>query len=401
MAIRTQPRCHTALVLSGGGVRGAYEAGVLAGLLEALGRRSPSRSPFDILSGTSVGAINAAHLAAHADRADDGVAALLRLWRSLKLETHLRPRLRSFLGRSRSRVRSATMGRALLDPRPFEELVERSIPWDRLHANVRAGLVRAFIVSALDVADGRTNTFVELAPGADCVRLPAQDPRRITRIETVTSDHVLASAALPLLFPARRVGGSYFCDGGLRFNTPIGPAIRAGARKLVVVALRSTRPSVAPKESLEQYPNPIFLVGKILNALLQDPIDYDLQVLARTNRMLEAMDAAASESAREHVARVFEAERGLRYRRLRVLVFRPSENVGALALEHLRRHGTGRAGYATALLLEKAASLGAHVEADFLSYVLFDGAFANTLIEVGRNDVRARRDEVEAFFGGA
>jgi NTE family protein len=393
-------------VLSGGGARGAYEAGVLVGLRDVLG--AEARPTFDILSGASVGALNTTYLAAHAERADQGIPELVELWTSLRLGTHLRPRLRSFFGSTRPisgtgaahALDASRWGRALLDPRPFERLVGAKIPWDQLHENVRAGIVQAFIVSAFNIATARTNTFVELGRGASFVPLPARDTRREARIERVSADHILASAAIPLLFPARRIGDSYFCDGGLRFNTPIAPAIRSGARKLVIVALRVAQaPTEAhPREQLEQYPHPIFLIGRLLDALLQDPIDYDLQVLERSNRVLDVMAEAVPPPVRERVERVLQAERGLPYRHLRTLVFRPSKNIGVIALEHVRKHGVGDASFTATLLLEKAASLGFHVEADFLSFILFDGAFARTLVDLGRRDVEARAAEVRAFF---
>jgi len=362
-----------ALVLSGGGARGAYEAGVVAGIAEVLGRRAPNPL-FDVLTGASVGAINAAHLAAFADRVDHGIPQLLALWQSLRIETHLRPRLRQFLGWPRTGfIKKAGQGsphglrwgRALLDARPLEQLVEAEIPWERVHENVRTGRVRALIVSAMSIESGRTFTFAELSPGSEHVA--SRDPGRASRVEQITADHVLASAALPLLFPARRIGSSYFCDGGLRFNTPIAPAIRTGANKLVVVALRARRLASDDEEALDQYPNPIFLLGKILDALLLDPIDYDLQVLERFNRLLEALVATVSPAALARIQHVVETDRGLGYRPLRTLVFRPSRDIGALALEHLRRRGTGWRGGIAALLLARAAALGARVEADFLS----------------------------------
>ncbi len=393
-----------ALVLSGGGARGAYEAGVLSGIAGVLGARAP-RPLFDVFTGTSVGAINAAHLAAFADRADHGIPQLVELWQSVRIETHLRPRLRQFVGWPRTGARKKSgagepsglrWGRALLDPRPFEELVESEIPWRRIHENVSRGLVHALIVSAMNVASGRTFTFVELAPGSAYVS--SRDPRRASREETITADHVLASAAIPLLFPSRRIGGSYYCDGGLRFNTPISPAIRTGARKLVIVALRSGHPASDEEEGLAEYPNPIFLLGKIFDALLLDPIEYDLQVLERTNRMLQVLADSMTPGEIERVRAVLEADRGLGYRRLRTLVFRPSQDIGVLARDHLRERGGACLGDSAAVLLERAAALGTHVEADFLSYLLFDGAFARKLIELGRSDVLARAAEVEAFF---
>lgn len=394
-------------MLSGGGARGAYEAGVLLGLSEIL--REQAQPMFDVLSGASVGAINTAYLAAHADRSDQGIPTLVDLWTSLRLGIHVRPTLRSFLARPRPRLQqgmastflASRWGRALLDPTPFERVVGDSIPWDHLHENVRAGIIQALVVSAFNIGSGRTDTFVELAPGASFVPLPAQDPRRKTCIEPLTADHVLASAALPLLFPARRVGDAYYCDGGLRFNTPVAPAIRSGARKLVIVALRAAKRTSDEGDSqkqLEQYPHPVFLLGKILDALLQDPIDYDLQVLERSNRVLDVMAEAVPRPVLDRIAKVLEADRGMPYRRLRTLVFRPSANIGVLALEHIRRHGTGQASFSAKVLLEKAAALGAHAEADFLSFILFDGRFARTLVELGRSDVHDRAEEVRSFF---
>jgi NTE family protein len=364
-------------------------------------RRAQPRSSTS--TGTSVGAINAAHLAARADRPDHGISTLVELWTSLRIATHLRPRLGSFLGAGlRTSPRGPRWGRALLDPRPFERMIQDDIPWDRLHENLRQGVVQALIVSALNVADGRTFTFVELGPGGAFV--PSRDPGRASRIESITADHILASAAIPLMFPSRRVGGSYFCDGGLRFNTPIAPAIRAGVDRLLVVALRARRPApgaeVEEEEALAQYPNPVFLLGKVLDALLLDPIDHDLETLERFNRVLDALAQTVPPSALAHVGRVLETDRGLPYRRLRTLVFRPSADIGVLALDHFRRRRATlcTAASAATTLLRQAASLGGHVEADFLSYLLFDGAFAQTLIDLGRADVRSRAAEVQAFF---
>jgi NTE family protein len=406
----TLPKSHppnTALVLSGGGARGAYEAGVLAGVFDLLGSTlAAHRAVFDVFTGTSVGAITAAHLAACADRGDHGIPDLLRHWTSLRLDTHLRLRLGRFLGgfpqgllrkMTRSSAHGPRWGRALLDSRPLERMVESDPAWGQLHENIRRGVVKALIVSALNVADGRTVSFVELAPGQ--IYVPSRDSRRSSRVEPITPTHVLASAALPLLFPSRRLGTSYFCDGGLRFNTPISPAIRTGANKLMIVALRARQPASEMSVAIEQYPNPVFLLGKILDALLLDPIDYDLAILERFNRMLHALADAAPREAVEHVERVLQADRGVPYRRLETLVFRPSQDIGALALEHMRRHKPRcRDGAATAFL-ESLAALGAHVEADLLSYLLFDGEFAHTLIELGRADARSRREEVLAFFG--
>jgi NTE family protein len=397
----TAPR-GVALVLSGGGARGAYAVGVLCGLNEILGGL---RSRIDVFTGTSVGAISAAHLAAFADRADLGVDELVRQYEALRLRTHLRPHLAGLIRGGPLRRRSGAHARAphadgpgwaLLDARPFEKIVRENIPWERLHANVREGRVRAVIVSGLRISDGRTTTFAELAPGTDF--FVSHDPRRDAVVGPLTSEHVLASAALPLLFPSRQIGDTYYCDGGLRFNTPIAPAIRAGAERVVVIALRAGKP--AENNALRQYPKPFFLLGKVLDALLLDPIEYDLHVLDRLNGVLEIMERTMAPAALDQVRGVLQKERGLPYKRIRTLVFRPSQDLGVLAGEYMRsEQPTRREGFAARQLLRHATALGDQVEADFVSYLLFDGGFARLLIELGRSDALARADEVRAFFG--
>src|SRR5690606_10971245 len=129
---------------------------------------------------------------------------------------------------------------------------------------------------------------------------------------------------LPFIFPARRIGDTFYCDGGLRFNTPIAPAIRCGAERLVIVPmLRRSRP--LPARALRRYPNLTFLTGKILNALLADPVERDLHVLERFNRLVEVLDEALSAAERERVARVLRAHRGRDYRKLETLIVRPSD----------------------------------------------------------------------------
>jgi NTE family protein len=400
-----------ALVLSGGGARGAYEVGVIAGIVEALGASRGARGAFDIFTGTSVGAINAAYLAAHADASDLGIQGLIDHWESLELNKHLlvdhKGILRSFFRlpfRRRDKVEDAfaedRAGRAILDPAALEKLVAQGIPWARLRENVRQGIVHALVVSALDVAGGRTTMFADHAPNVGLH--PSKDPRRLTRDEPITSEHVLASAAIPLLFPARRLGNTYYCDGGLRFNTPISPAIRAGAEKLIVISLlhRKTTP-VLDRADLLAYPNPLFLMGKVLNALLLDPVDYDLQVLDRLNKIMGVLERTLDPSELAEFIAVLERERGTSYRRVETLVFRPSEDIGVLAgkflrEEHLEWRGTARA---ATFILRRARALGTSSETDLASFLLFDGEFAKALIALGRRDALGRANEIRDFFG--
>jgi NTE family protein len=400
------PQPPTALVLSGGGMRGAYEVGVVAGMVEVLDREPGERALFDIFAGTSVGAINAAYFAANADSHDHRVERLADTWQSLRLDDHARVRM---LGLAplpeavRRWAKSTMLGKSLLDTRAVEVLVRRTVDWERMHRNVDAGIVRAVMVAALHVVSGRTTVFTEGAPG---VRIEnTRDERRVTAFERITADHVLASAAIPLLFPTRKLGDHYYCDGGLRFNTPIAPAIRAGAERLVVVSVRHERSvrEVAAVEAADHAQmkdlSPIFLIGKLLNALLLDPVQYDLQVLDRLNQMMEILDETLSPEDLERVQRVWVRHRGMPYRRIKTLTFTPSKDLGRLAAEYIRKSLNVKELKPIArYLLERAARDSPDAEADWASYMLFDGGFAHELIEIGRSDARARTEQIIEFF---
>lgn len=395
------------IILSGGGARGAYEAGVVAGLVEALAPGSPEQAPFRVFTGTSVGAINATWLAAHADRPDMNIGGLLEQWRQLDLRRHLHlDPLRFLAGRrlgpllAKLRGEDGELwGRSLLDPRALEELVAQNIPYERLHRNVRDDVVSALAVAALEVASGRTTIFAEVSP--ECDFRPSTDPRRKALRHDISCAHVLASAAIPMLFPARRVEDGYYCDGGIRFNTPISPAIRCGADRLVVITLLfEPAPDTSAAERAAEvheasYPSPIFLLGKVLNALLLDPVKYDLQVLERMNRLMRNLEESLDDDEMRRLHRVMTQTRGQPYRTIDTLVFRPSANIGELATRHAKRL---RHRSLSANVITRLARVGHSVESDLLSFVLFDRDFAEDLIQMGRHDALARADEIRAFF---
>jgi NTE family protein len=247
---------------------------------------------------------------------------------------------------------------------------------------------------------------VQLAPEAS-YRASRGDPRRKAMLVRMRAEHVLASAAFPWLFPPRRIDGAYYCDGGLRLNTPLAPALRAGCDRLLVVSLLSraqAQPAwaepVAPRTSLERervqaFHSPVFLLGKLLDALLLDPIDYDLSVLERFNRLVEVLECQLDPDQMEHVRAVLTRARGTPYRRVPALCFAPSRDLGSIAAQFLE--GSRRRSLSV-WVLNTLRRLSHTWEADLMSFLLLDGEFARELIELGRADVRARADEVLQFF---
>jgi len=215
--------------------------------------------------------------------------------------------------------------------------------------------------------------------------------------------HALASAAIPILFPAVRIGRTYYADGGLRLNTPLAPAIRLGADRVLVVALRQdigTAHQIATDTShIEDYASPMFLFGKMLNALLLDHLDTDLARMDVMNEMLTNGIAAFGPDFVERLNEVAVRERGQQFRKIHNLVIRPSQDLGILAGEVLSamRADSNRSPLLR-LAMRSLRGRQRSAEADLLSYLLFDGEFLGPLAELGYHDARRHENELAAFF---
>ena len=389
----------TGIVLSGGGARGAYEAGVIRGIVEVLRLTADDPSPIDVFSGTSVGALNVTHLAASAHRGDLDTERLLDTWRALSLREFLRFDSATLLDWPRAWLMGRRDGlhrRALFDPRPLERVVRDEVRWQSLAENIAAGRVHALTVAAMHVETGASDLFTWLAPDVDYHE--ALDERRVVRRTPIGPEHVLASSAIPMLYPARFVEDGWYVDGGLRINTPIAPAIRAGARRLVVVSLQRRAPPLAARRraNVAAYPNPLFLAGKVLNALLLDPVSYDLHLLHRVNQLHDILVQQSDPAGLGRIHAALGERRGLPYQRVEALVFEPSTDISILAGTHLEKLTSG--GGVAARLLRAAMGANRAAYNDLASYLLFDGDFAAALIDLGRSDAHARHDAIRAFF---
>ena len=394
------------VVLSGGGSRGAYEAGILHYIRTDLRRRLGRHVPIDIVTGTSVGAINAAFIAAtHCDpdtQADQIVAA----WRALRIEELISLRARDVLRAGRMMLGadpppphpgSYRYG-GLVDTNGLERFVVRTIPWRGIERSLRSRDLQAISVSATHVGTGHTVVFLSCAEPAP--REWSRDPFVRHRAARIGPRHVLASAAIPLLFPAVRIGDEFFTDGGLRQNTPMSPAIRLGADRLLLISLRhvSTESNVIQRERTEAYPKPLFLAGKALNALMLDHTEYDLQRMQRINLILEAGNASFGPKFEETMNRELMRLRGAPLRRIQAVHIRPSIDIGALAARFVNAGRMRVSGLFARRIIQRLAAGEAAHETDLLSYVLFDGDFASELIDLGRRDAAKKEDELAALF---
>ncbi|MFP8878550.1 MAG: patatin-like phospholipase family protein [Myxococcota bacterium] len=399
-----------ALVFSGGGARGAYEAGVVQYLVSELPKRLGHPIEFDILCGTSVGAIHACYLAATADMAGDRGSRLVDFWTQMRIEEviplstrdllRLPARLLGLRGNTEKGGEPPERLYGLLNTEPLERIVVRAIPWRGLRDNIRQGNVEAVCVAATQIASGRVAIFIENRDR----KLPmwTRDPMIVPRPTRLLPVHALASAAIPLLFPAVRVGRTYYADGGLRLNTPLAPALRLGADRVLVVSLRQniTRAhEIATTDiDVEDYANPLFLFGKILNALLLDHLDTDLARMHVMNEILSDGTKAFGPDFTDTINAVAIRERGHRFRTIHDLVIRPSRDLGILAGEVLETMPEGRSRSPLLRLAMRGIGDRSSAESDLLSYLLFDGEFLGPLAGLGYLDAKAKEEELAAFF---
>jgi NTE family protein len=389
-------------VLSGGGARGAYEAGVLRYLREDLAHEIGGQPRFDILSGTSIGAVNACFLASTAHVPGEQAARLAEVWLSLRLEEVFHwsalalGRLPGYLYRRIKAVRYRTWRLAdLLWPEALARTVRQRILWSRLHRNFEEGHIEALTVTATDLGTGRAVTFVETEG-----RLPSweRDPPVEVRRVSIRPEHVLASGAIPLLFRPVRIDGSWFIDGSVRQTTPIAPAIRLGADRVLVIGVRNRATASLPGPALpRREPTTAAQLGRILSALLVDRADADLDRLRRLNEVLDDGERAFGPDFAERMAAI-----GAPIRRVRDLVIRPSVDPSVVAREHARHRvkSLRRGTLAARLLARAAADEGTYADgfADLASLLLFDREYAAELLALGRADAKRQRDALLAFF---
>ncbi|HEY1098715.1 MAG TPA: patatin-like phospholipase family protein, partial [Myxococcota bacterium] len=301
----------------------------------------------------------------------------------------------------------------LLNTSPLEQLVRRGMRWSFIEDNINSGVLHGVCINATHVASGKTHSFVHTKDGV----LPpwSTDPGVVARAAKIGPEHALASAAIPWIFPCVDIAGEVYCDGGLKLNTPISPAIRMGADRLLVIGLRAKEepadeggmmgsfdtkdPKNAAADAVAHSPSAAFLLGKILNSFLSDKTEYDLQRLERFNALLDAGVAAYGEGFADALGTAMQKTRGQAYRKVDALFVRPNEDIAAVAAKHLRLGSVvARAGPVVGPLLRRLAGTGGEREGDLLSYLLFDGEYAADLVAMGMRDADAMRQQLIDFF---
>ncbi|MGE5626361.1 MAG: patatin-like phospholipase family protein [Bacillota bacterium] len=374
-------RPKVGLVLPGGGARAAYQVGVMKALAEMLPQDAPS--PFSVISGTSAGAINAAMLASHAQNFRHGVAYLDHLWSSLRSERVFKTGIGTAVKTSMHwlfTLLSGGMDRhnpiSLLDNQPLRELLREHIDFDRVEEAIDAGVLDALAITASGYTSARSITFFQGRRGSK----PWHRTRRIGQPVEIALDHIMASVALPVIFPAVQIGREFFGDGSMRQSAPLSPVVHLGAEKVLVVAVRNEQPNRLPLEG-ERVPYPSLgqIAGYLLDTLFMDSIYGDLERLQRINNTVSRIPDRSGEEQPLKVIDTF--------------VVTPSEDMRDIAQHHKDEFPRS-----VRFLLRGVGGL--HKSgSQLLSYLLFEGGFCKDLIELGQRDAQAQADKLMAFIG--
>jgi NTE family protein len=303
------------------------------------------------------------------------------------------------MGDDGDEVRPGRRG-GFFDPSGVEDIVRAAVRFEDIGEHIKAGRLSALSISTTHIASGRTVVFVQRREGG--IPRWGSDPTMVAEAAEIQPEHVLASAAIPLLFPAVEIDGHYYCDGGLRQNVPLSPARRLGANDLIVINPRFIREDAAPtpaqaEERERKYPDPFFVLGKAMNALLLDRIENDIDRLQRLNTVLEAGARSFGPDFALKINRELRRSGEAALRPLGVVYVRASQDIGVMASQYARSAEFARRAKGVVGRLIRRIAEG-ETEADLLSYVLFDGPFAARLIDMGRRDARARHDELVGFF---
>jgi len=386
---------QTGLILTGGGARAAYQVGALQAVIELLDAdsRADFKNPFPIICGTSAGAINAAALACHAAQPRQGVAQLRQFWEKLRTGRVYHADMTGLLRTGAHWLAMLSLGWlvpklrrrqpiSLLDNRPLEALLQEAIHFDALESHLSAGVLSALAVTASSYSSGEHLTFYQ----SHTPIKPWSRTRRQAIPTPIGIAHLMASSALPFVFPARPVklnGHVQWCgDGSVRQLAPIGPAIHLGASRVVVIGTAyrgDTHPEYCHAQTA--YPSLAQIGGHALSSIFLDGIASDIERLESINGLIEHLPDGGAQT---------------QMRKVDVLVLAPSRSFDDLALDHLASMPA-----ATRRLLRV---LGVSSDPDrrgggaLLSYLLFEGSYTRALIELGYLDTMRRNQTVRDFF---
>lgn len=372
-----------ALVLSGGGARGAYQVGVLKGLAEIL-QAEKIKKPFQIISGVSAGAINAAKLASAPEDFSTAVEKLVYFWSNIKSDQVFNVNMFSISSLS-GLLKGGKKYNAFLDTKPLEGLLTENINFKQIAKNLEDKKFESLIITANNYNQNCAVSFIQSSKTLTKKELEWNDSRRIAQETILSKEHVLASSAIPLLFPPVEIKGTSYGDGCVRNNTPCSPSLRLGANKLFVIGVRplqtlekSNAELILNKKSKasanDNEPASIIrIVNTLLNAVMLDSVEQDVQRILRIN---ELVDLSAKKS---------------QLKKIPAICISPSVSIGELS-RHFAHH-------LSRLLRTTVNSFGSLDDAnEIISYLMFNPEFCTKLIDIGYHDALVSRESILSFF---
>ena len=372
-------RLKTGLILTGGGARAAYQVGVIKAVRELL--PMPERNPFHIVCGTSAGAINAAALAVFADNFDAGVQNLLEVWENFRAYHVYRADPFGIIAKSAAHWLAAMFRiprsgpLSLLDNAPLGDMLRRSLDLGRIQENIDAGALYALSITCSGYSSGQSVSFYQGGPGV----VAWERTQRVGSATALRVEHLMASSALPFIFPAVKINREFFGDGSMRQIAPISPALHLGADRVLVIG--SGRQSVEPaRVHSNTYPSLAQIAGHALNSIFLDSLNVDIERLHRINRTISLIprDKAA----------------GMPLRKIDVLAMSPSQQISRIATRFL-----GELPRSVRFMLRGIGAM-SRSGSNLASYLLFERGFCRALIDLGYQDTMARRAEMLEFLGG-
>ena len=369
------------LVLPGGGARAAYQVGVLRALAKILPKESPN--PFPIITGTSAGSINAVALAIHASHFRKGVLRISHVWENFNVNQVFRADPQGLMTAGAHWLAAMFMGglgkynpHSLLDRSPLPPLLDRYLPYENIQQSIDEGYLHAIGITASGYNSGQSVTFYQ----GDKSIIDWDREQRIGCSEALTTQHLMASSAIPFLFSAVKINREYFGDGTMRQVAPLSPAVHLGADRLLIVGIRK-RQLVTPEQILKNtYPSMAQVAGHVLNSIFLDSLDADIERLERINKTISLISDKKLEQG------------GITLRPVDILTISPSVSLDEIAQRHAHRLPRS-----LRFFLRGVGANATH-GSSVISYLLFEKAFCRELIVLGYKDAMRVKEKILHFL---
>ncbi|MDF0604786.1 patatin-like phospholipase family protein [Neisseriaceae bacterium TC5R-5] len=374
-------QAHIGLVLSGGGARAAYQVGVLMGIARIL--PDPKLNPFPIICGTSAGAINAVALASGAGNFQYAITNLAQVWKQLHINNVYDASswyfLKTFLHFGLSIVSGGRLWRnpqSFLNNAPLRELLARTMVFEGVDHAIKQGSLEALALTASCYTTGMSVTFFQGEEGVE----EWDRYKRVGLREPIGLDHMMATSAIPLIFPSVKIGDKFYCDGAVRQLSPLSSALHLGAEKLFIVGLASQRPDTIERRQSGPYPSPAQIFGHLLNSVFIDSMSMDMERLTRINHTVSLLQTHAELAGKTQL------------RKVETFILNPSQSLEGIAYKHTHLFPP------LLRFLMQGTGATRHRGTALATYLLFEPGYTRELMALGYHDAMRQKDQIKQFL---